>query len=95
MKECYEACQDDDDCTAFDLSGEMSKKRKQLCLLFGHDDVIPASALQGKCYKMGQGQDAQDEASGGAPEEEEEEEEVIIDIEGDVDLALLGHGACR
>ena len=44
---------------------------------------------------MGEGQDAKDGDVHGENDEEEEEDEIIIDIDGDVDLALLGHGACR
>ena len=52
------------------------------CLLYGHKDIAVASALEGNCYKL-------DEAL------IKEHEEQIIDLDGDVEIALLGKGACR
>ena len=37
----------------------------------------------------------QEETEESEPEEAEEEEDVIIDLEGDIDVALLGKGGCR
>jgi len=103
LKECASACAKKSGCTAFDLSrrdaASGSSKKSLNCLLFNHKAVSAASALEGACYVKQQGsttplshEEAPDESSS---EEEEEEEEVIIDLEGDVDVALLGKGGCR
>lgn len=53
---------------------------------------MPASSqsMAGACYTLGQEAAHKEET-----EEEKEEEEEVIDIEGDVDINLLGKGGCR
>jgi len=90
VEDCASACQNTAGCRAFDLSGE--EKNKFRCLLFGHRAVVPASSqsMAGACYTLGQEAAHKEET-----EEEKEEEEEVIDIEGDVDINLLGKGGCR
>jgi len=98
MKDCVESCAKKRDCTAFDLSRVEGKNDKFNCLLFNHKSVSAASALEGACYvkqQAGQNQAQQVEEEDQEEEEGEEEEDVIIDLEGDVDVALLGKGGCR
>ena len=95
MKECAEACNNARGCHAFDLSSTADKKLFT-CLLFSHTKVVPASALDGSCYvRSGPGvaEPVDDEVI--TAEVINEEEDVIIDLEGDVDVALLGKGGCR
>lgn len=86
------SCEKTKGCTAFDLSQE--EKSQFNCLLFGHKKVVPASSqsLSGACYVLGENK--LDDITG-ENEEELEEEELVIDIEGDVDISLLGKGGCR
>ena len=65
------------------------------CLLFGHKNVVPASSpsLSGACYLLGKNKP--DLPHVFEDDEEDLEEELIIDIEGDVDISLLGKGGCR
>lgn len=78
-------------CTAFDLSpleGDNRKKGKEGCLLYGHTDVRPASALKGRCYLMGlEGEEVVDE----------DEQVLEVTIQGgEVELKRVGEGgACR
>ena len=91
MKDCAESCNKQKGCRAFDLSAQEGKVFT--CLLFNHKDVSPASALDGACYASSNAASAS-----GEPEEketEEGEEDVIIDLDGDNDVALLGKGGCR
>ncbi len=39
-------------CTAFDVSGTDKKKDEHDCLLYGHRNVIPASAVPGECFTL-------------------------------------------
>jgi hypothetical protein len=39
-------------CTAFDTSHPSKKGKTIQCLLYGHSDVHPASAVPGTCFKM-------------------------------------------
>ncbi|TRY73635.1 hypothetical protein TCAL_03348 [Tigriopus californicus] len=50
LAECAAACSSVNGCTAFDISPTPDKE--QVCFLFGHKDVKPASGLKGQCYKM-------------------------------------------
>jgi len=98
VQECSTSCQKTKGCSAFDLSNEENKKFD--CLLFGHKHVIPASSqsMSGACYTMGTSASAIEdnvEEYEEAEEEEENDDDSIIDIEGDVDITLLGKGGCR
>ena len=86
MSGCHQACQKAKGCSAFDLS-PIEGKKKLSCLLYGHKEVNPASGLKGNCYRMGEGDESL--------EEEEEDEEIFVDVTGDVQLSLIGEGACR
>eukprot|EP00096_Caligus_rogercresseyi_P016521 TRINITY_DN920_c0_g1_i3.p1 TRINITY_DN920_c0_g1~~TRINITY_DN920_c0_g1_i3.p1 ORF type:complete len:1395 (-),score=386.10 TRINITY_DN920_c0_g1_i3:125-4309(-) len=48
---CKDICEETKGCTAFDLSPSGEKKEEELfnCYLFGHKDVVPASAVPGNC----------------------------------------------
>merc|ERR1719334_143718 len=89
--DCAAACQEQAGCTSFDLS-EQHDENLFSCLLYGHKDVLPASSpsMPGACYTLGEVLEQEDES-----EIVEEDEELIIDLEGEVDVALLGKGACR
>jgi len=94
MKDCAESCSKTKGCRAFDLSSQPESKLFS-CLLFSHKNIVPASALSldGACYVA-----SSEDGSSAAYEAEssqEEEEDIIIDIEGDIDVALLGKGGCR
>ena len=84
VQDCSSSCEKTKGCTAFELSQE--DKKSFSCLLFGHKNIVPASSqsLTGACYKLGK-----------TTLDEKNEEELIIDIEGDVDISLLGKGGCR
>ena len=57
---CANACKSRKGCVAFDLSpADSSVKDKEdiakgemQCHLYGHADVVPASALKGNCYSL-------------------------------------------
>ena len=51
-KECYTACKQTTGCTAFDISVPKKNGKKVQCFLYGHQHVSPASALEGRCFKM-------------------------------------------
>ena len=93
VQECSATCQKTKGCTSFDLSN--ADKNKFNCLLFGHKDIVPASSqsMIGACYKLGKleyvSEDDYEE------EEDEDDDDSVIDIEGDVDINLLGKGGCR
>ena len=91
VQDCSGACQKTKGCTAFDLSNEDGKKFD--CFLFGHKDVVPAHSMSmsGACYTIGKSSATTDDKE----EEEEQEDADVIDIEGDVDINLLGKGGCR
>lgn len=91
VQDCSITCQKTKGCTAFDLSNEEDKKFD--CFLFGHKDVVPASSqsMSGACYTIGKTTAVSDDEG----EEEEEDDDDVIDIEGDVDINLLGQGGCR
>jgi len=91
--ECASACQKSGGCKAFDLASGEGKKFA--CTLYGHESIVPtgySASMAGVCYSI---------SDSLAEEEEEveevagEEEDMIIDLEGDVDIALLGKGGCR
>merc|ERR1719334_1291181 len=97
VDECAATCEKTKGCKAFDVSNQEGKKFS--CLLFGHSNIVPAASqsLSGSCYSIGaaskQAEAAIEEEEDA--EDEEEEEELVIDIEGDVDVSLLGKGGCR
>jgi len=96
IDECAASCQKSKGCKAFDISNQEGKKFT--CLLFGHTDIVPAASqsLSGACYSIGSSNIAVEESVDEIEEsKEEEEEEMVIDIEGDVDVALVGKGGCR
>merc|ERR1712088_128032 len=91
--ECASSCQKSGGCKAFDLASGEGKKFA--CTLYGHESIVPtgySASMAGVCYSI---------SDSLAEEEEEveevagEEEDMIIDLEGDVDIALLGKGGCR
>merc|ERR1719450_2086444 len=94
VDECASSCQKTKGCKAFDISNKDGKKFS--CLLFGHSNIVPAASqsLSGACYTLGSSGAAAEE-SDDEEEESEDEEEMVIDIEGDVDVSLLGKGGCR
>ena len=94
VQECSQLCQKTKGCTAFDLSNEENKKFD--CFLFGHKDIVPASSqsMAGACYAIGSSTVSAVHEDEEAADVEDEDEDVI-DIEGDVDIALLGKGGCR
>ena len=49
-KECAAACKDTKGCVAFDLSNKEGEKYD--CLLLGHPNIFPASALKAECYRI-------------------------------------------
>lgn len=53
LEGCCEKCQKTKGCTAFSLG--KSKKPRKPCMLYGHHDIQPASALGGECYKVTKG----------------------------------------
>jgi len=93
IEDCAASCQKTKDCKAFDISNQEGKKFT--CLLFGHKNIVPAASqsLSGACYSIGASTAPVEEAIDEV--EEAEEEDMVIDIEGDVDIALLGKGGCR
>ena len=55
VSQCGEACGKMQGCTSFDLresneENENSKRSKFICTLYGHENVIPASAVRANCY---------------------------------------------
>ena len=91
--ECASSCQKSGGCKAFDLASGEGKKFA--CTLYGHESIVPtgySASMAGVCYSI---------SDSLAEEEEEveevagEEEDMIIDLEGDIDIALLGKGGCR
>merc|ERR1711892_1388782 len=93
IEDCAVSCQKTKDCKAFDISNQEGKKFT--CLLFGHKNIVPAASqsLSGACYSIGASTAPVEEVVDEV--EEAEEEDMVIDIEGDVDIALLGKGGCR
>ena len=93
VQDCSVSCQKTKGCTAFDLSNEEANKFD--CFLFGHKDVVPAfsQSMSGACYTIGKTSAVSDDEDG--DEEEDDDDDVVIDIEGDVDINLLGKGGCR
>lgn len=51
-KECYAACKQISGCTSFDLSQPGTSGKKVQCYLYGHANVVPASGLPGRCFKV-------------------------------------------
>ncbi|XP_040570301.1 uncharacterized protein [Lepeophtheirus salmonis] len=49
--ECFKQCKERGACTAFDVSPSTTPSKLN-CFMFGHGEVIPASSLNGDCYKM-------------------------------------------
>ena len=49
-KECAAVCKDTKGCVAFDLSNKEGEKYD--CLLLGHPNIFPASALKAECYRI-------------------------------------------
>jgi len=90
QKDCAQSCDKQRGCQAFDLSNQVGKTFS--CLLFNHKSLTVATALPGACYTKTAG-NLHTETT--ADDVEEEEEDVIIDIDGELDLALLGKGGCR
>merc|ERR1711892_1592672 len=92
IEDCAASCQKTKDCKAFDISNQEGKKFT--CLLFGHKNIVPAASqsLSGACYSIGASTAPVEEVVDEV--EEAEEEDMVIDIEGDVDIALLGKGGC-
>ena len=105
-QKCANACKNRKGCVAFDLSPpeanedkEDVKKGELQCNLFGHAEIIPATALKGNCYRL----------SGAEPIIEKTEDskatETIKKVINDGSLAklpktdedfdLVGHGLCR
>jgi len=96
IDECANSCEKTKGCKAFDISNQDGKKFS--CLLFGHSNIVPAASqsLSGACYSIGASSTAVDEEDEDQEEDGgDEEDDIIIDIEGDVDVALLGKGGCR
>jgi len=93
IEACAASCQNTKGCKAFDISNEEGKKFS--CILFGHANIVPAASqsLSGACYSNGVTKEVVEESV--EEPEEIEEEEMVIDIEGDIDIALLGKGGCR
>jgi len=89
---CALACKQENGCRAFDLSNEESGKFS--CHLFSHSEIVPASfsSLKGGCYTLSDSQGKHDQED---IEEEADNEDMITDLEGDIDIALLGKGGCR
>jgi len=92
---CAEACESDSGCSAFDLSGA-DEAGTFSCLLYGHVSISPAfsSSMTGACYTR-EGGSRKPVTADSSKEDESEDEEIVIDLEGDVDVALLGKGGCR
>ena len=91
--ECAATCQKQGGCKAFDLS--CSEGKKFACMLYGHQSIVPTgytASLSGACYSIS---DSLAEEEEEVEESAGEEEDMIIDLEGDVDIALLGKGGCR
>lgn len=53
LEKCSEKCHQTEDCTSFSLG--KGEKAKKPCLLYGHEDIQPASSLGGECYKIAKG----------------------------------------
>merc|ERR1712029_1224496 len=53
LEKCSEKCHQTEDCTSFSLG--KGEKAKKPCLLYGHEDIQPASSLGGECYKIANG----------------------------------------
>merc|ERR1712029_1336571 len=53
LENCSEKCHQTEDCTSFSLG--KGEKAKKPCLLYGHEDIQPASSLGGECYKIANG----------------------------------------
>ena len=92
--ECAATCHKNGGCKAFDLAcGDVPKKFT--CTLYGHQSIVPTGAtasMPGACYSIS---DSLAEEEEEVEEDAGEEEDMIIDLEGDIDVALLGKGGCR
>lgn len=80
----FQACQKSPGCTAFDLVESKGKKKPPSCLLYGHTRVIPASRASpfpATCHKM--------------VDEDSEEDIDPTDLVGNIEVKLIGKGACR
>jgi len=91
--ECANTCRKEEGCKAFDLS--CGEDKAFTCMLYGHQGIVPtgySASMAGACYSisdsLAQEEEEVEETAG-------EEEDMIIDLEGDLDVALLGKGGCR
>jgi len=91
--DCAAKCRALVGCKAFDLA--CGEGKKFTCTFYGHRNIVPTGASQsmsGACYSIS---DSLAEEEEEVEENAGEEEDMIIDMEGDVDVALLGKGGCR
>ena len=85
-QECAESCSRTRGCKAFDLSDDQPDGKFD-CTLYGHDKLLVATGVPGRCYIT------TDHPESLANDSEEAEEE--LELTGPVHMALIGGGRCR
>ena len=57
VQNCGIKCESKPGCNAFDVSGYNARSKKYQCWLHKNQNPVPASGLDGACYKMTHGSD--------------------------------------
>merc|ERR1711973_485039 len=74
LENCCEKCGEKEGCTGLSLSKEGE------CFLFGHEKIVPASALGGECYSFSKSGGEDEKKSPPARKVEEKQQKVIQEV---------------